>query len=44
MEAEQEKPLKKDVIITIASRQNFDGCEPDRIDLITAAPESIRLT
>ena len=36
MEAEQEKSLKKDVIITIASRQNFDGCEPDRIDLITA--------
>lgn len=27
--------FKKDVIITIASKQQFDGCEPDRIDLIT---------
>ena len=27
--------FKKDVIITIASHQKFDGCEPDRIDLIT---------
>lgn len=27
--------LKKDVIITIASQQDYDGCEPDRIDLIT---------
>ncbi len=27
--------FKKDVVITIVSRQNFDGCEPDQIDLIT---------
>ena len=33
---EQDMSFKKDVIITIASRQKFDGCEPDRIDLITA--------
>lgn len=32
---EQEQSFKKDVIITIASRQDFAGCEPDRIDLIT---------
>ncbi|MCD8356656.1 MAG: DUF1934 domain-containing protein [Clostridia bacterium] len=36
MEAEQGTSLKKDVIITIASRQDFEGCEPDQIDLITA--------
>ena len=28
--------MKKDVIITIASKQNFEGCEPDHINLITA--------
>lgn len=28
-------PLKKDVIITIVSHQDFEGCEPDQIDLIT---------
>lgn len=33
---EQEPSFKKDVIITIESRQVFEGCEPDRIDLITA--------
>ncbi|MDY4484072.1 MAG: DUF1934 domain-containing protein [Butyricicoccus porcorum] len=33
---EQETPLKKDVIITIASSQDFEGCEPDHINLITA--------
>lgn len=33
---EQEQSFKKDVIITIASRQKFEGCEPDQIDLITA--------
>lgn len=27
--------IKKDVVITIVSRQNFEGCEPDQIDLIT---------
>ena len=27
--------FKKDVVITIVSRQNFEGCEPDQIDLIT---------
>ena len=27
--------VKKDVVITIVSEQNFDGMEPDRIDLIT---------
>ncbi len=27
--------LKKDVVITIVSRQNYAGCEPDQIDLIT---------
>lgn len=27
--------LKKDVVITIASQQDFKGCEPDHIDLIT---------
>lgn len=32
----QETPFKRDVIITIASRQDFEGCEPDRIDLVTA--------
>ena len=31
-----EQSFKKDVIITIASRQRFEGCEPDSIDLITA--------
>ena len=30
--------MKKDVIITIASKQNFEGCEPDHINLITAVP------
>jgi uncharacterized beta-barrel protein YwiB (DUF1934 family) len=29
------EPIKKDVVITIVSRQNFEGCEPDQIDLIT---------
>lgn len=33
---EQDMSFKRDVIITIASRQDFEGCEPDRIDLITA--------
>lgn len=33
---ERQKPLKKDVIIAIASRQDFEGCEPDNIHLITA--------
>lgn len=28
--------LKKDVIISIRSRQDFAGCEPDQIDLVTA--------
>ena len=28
--------MKKDVITTIASKQNFEGCEPDHINLITA--------
>ena len=32
----QQAPFKRDVIITIASKQNFEGCEPDHIDLITA--------
>ncbi len=32
---EQGTSLKKDVIITIASQQDYDGCEPDHIDLIT---------
>jgi len=32
--------MKKDVIITIASKQNFEGCEPDHINLITAATAS----
>lgn len=32
---EQGTSLKKDVIITIASQQDFEGCEPDHIDLIT---------
>ena len=27
--------IKKDVVITIVSRQKFEGCEPDQIDLIT---------
>lgn len=27
--------LKKDVVITIMSRQAFEGCEPDHIDLVT---------
>lgn len=27
--------VKKDVVITIVSHQNFEGCEPDQIDLIT---------
>lgn len=32
---EKMESIKKDVVITIVSRQNFDGCEPDQIDLIT---------
>ena len=31
-----QESFKRDVIITIASQQNFSGCEPDHIDLITA--------
>lgn len=36
METKSNTSLKKDVIITIASKQNFEGCEPDNINLITA--------
>lgn len=32
---EKMESIKKDVVITIVSRQNFEGCEPDQVDLIT---------
>lgn len=35
MDENNSASVKKDVVITIVSRQNFDGCEPDQIDLIT---------
>lgn len=32
---DEKTSFKKDVIITIASKQKFEGCEPDCIDLVT---------
>ena len=32
-----EEPMKKNVLLSIASTQCFEGCEPEHIDLMTEA-------